>query len=117
MVESKYYHRGYSCMAGRKGMKHFGAAIIDEVLEMQRQGITQREIAEHFELRDRMVVEQLIKRHNRKQRQIEAGYIPRKKGRPRKEERSIEEQKDEHIKRLRMENELLRAFLSEAERR
>jgi len=99
------------------GAKHFGAVIINEVLEMKAQGKTHREIAEHFGLRDMTVIKELIKRYNRKQRQIEAGFLPRKKGRPRKDGFSVEARKDEQIQRLQMENELLRAFLSEVGRR
>lgn len=100
-----------------KGQKHFGAAIIDQVLEMKHQGKTHREISEHFGFEDKGVIDRLITRYNSKQRQFEAGIAPRKKGRPRKSEINTEAAKDELIKQLQMENDLLRSFLSETGRR
>lgn len=99
-----------------KGRKHFGEAIIETVLVMKAEGKSNREISEHFCLPNVRVLEQLLNRYNRKQRKIAAGIIPRKKGRPRKNE-LLDENKDNTIKLLRMENELLRSFLSEAGRR
>lgn len=113
MVEFKHYHRGYSSM----GRKHFGALIIEQVLEMKAQGKTRQEIADHFGLKDGTVIKELVKRHNRKQRQIAAGFLPRKKGRPRKRVPNSEREKDNLIKQLQMENEVLRAFLLETGRR
>lgn len=104
-------------MAGKKGMKHFGADIINEVLQMKNQGKSNREISEYFGFRDKYVIKRLIYRYNRKQRQIEVGILPRKRGRPRKNEIQTSQDKDRLIKHLQMENELLRSFLSEAGRR
>lgn len=84
------------------------------MLEMLAQGKTQREVAEHFGFTDKYVVKGFVKRHRRKEERIEAGIMPRPKGRPRKDAASIDinKEKDYEIKRLKMENELLRNFLS-----
>ncbi|MBQ1475636.1 MAG: hypothetical protein IIZ32_10100 [Ruminococcus sp.] len=69
-----------------------------------------------------------MKRHNNKQRQIEAGVALRKKGRPPKdyvvseankinELKYIISRKEAKIKSLEMENELMRDFLSLTERK
>lgn len=104
-------------MAGKKGMKHFGEAIIEEVLEMRNQGKTNKEISEHFGFKDKYVIKKLIMRYNKKQRQMQVGVLPRKKGRPGKNELNTVADKDRLIKQLQMENELLRSFLSEVGRR
>ena len=62
-------------------------------------------------------VEQLINRQNRKERKIANGYIPRPKGRPRKEPASEEARRNNEVVQLRMTVELLRNFLCEAGRR
>lgn len=104
-------------MAGRKGIRNFGADIIEEVLQMKSKGKTNKEISLHLGFKDKSVIKQLIKRHNRKQRQKEEGVVPRKIGRPRKSEPRTLDDKDKLLKQLQMENELLRSFLSEAGRR
>lgn len=92
---------------------HIGA-VEKEVLELLAQGKTQREVAEHFGFTDKYVVKGFVKRHRRKEEQMEAGILPRPKGRPRKDTAPIDisKEKDYEIKRLKMENELLRNFLS-----
>jgi transposase len=87
-----------------------------EILEMKSQGKTKREIAEHFGL-SKEQVKNLINRHNRAERKKEAGILPRRKGRPPKGYVLTEQEKDNEIKRLKMENELLRDFLRLAGRR
>jgi hypothetical protein len=47
---------------------------------------------------------------------IEAGITPRRRGRPPKGYKLTEDEKDNEIKRLKMENELLRDFLRAAGR-
>lgn len=59
-------------MSGKQGMKHFGESIIKEVLQMKENGMTNREIAEYFNLRNPKAVKSLVNRHNRKQRSLEA---------------------------------------------
>lgn len=47
-----------------------------EVLEMLRQGKTQQEVAEHFGFRNKYVVKDFVKRHNRGRKKAEAGIPP-----------------------------------------
>ena len=77
---------------------------------------TNREIAESYGL-TKYQVKQLMARQNRKERRIAAGYIPRPKGRPRKETASEEAKRNNEVVQLRMQVELLRNFLCEAGRR
>lgn len=78
------------------------------------EGKTQREIASEFGLKDKYVVKHLLKREREKERKAAAGITLRPKGRPRKDSvpRDIIAEQAYEIQRLRMENELLRDFLS-----
>ena len=87
--------------------------LLPEILEMVKSGKTQREIAEHFGLRDKYVVKQLLMRERRKEKKIKAGILPRSKGRPRKNQQTEKYE----LERLRMENKLLRDFLQFIERK
>lgn len=78
--------------------------IKDEILEMRASGWSNSEIADHFGLKIRQV-KNLINRHNRREKQLAQGILPKPKGRPRKET------PEEELERLRMENKLLRDFL------
>ncbi len=75
--------------------------LLPTIHAMIAEGMSQREIAEHFGFKDK-------KRERRKMRQI-----PKTKGR--KPAKTLQEYKYEN-KRLKMENELLRDFLSLTER-
>ena len=92
-------------------------AVEKEMLEMKAAGKTNREIAEHFGFKDKYVVKEWVKRYNRKKRKMEAGIVPRRRGRPPKGYVPTEQEKDNEIRRLKMENELLRDFLGLAGRR
>lgn len=99
----------------------------NEIIEMCNQGMTLREIGEelgftHKQMRD------FKTRYNKKRKKINAGIALRAKGRPAKdyavtEDMKINElkyiiaRKDSKIKRLEMENELMRDFLSLTERK
>ena len=98
-----------------------------ELDELKRQGKTYREIGEQFGFSPKQV-ENCITRYRRKQAMFNAGIAPRKKGRPVKDHAVTEEtkaaelkyilaRKDAKIKRLEMENELMRDFLSLTERK
>ena len=93
---------------------------VEELAEVVRvrheQGETYAEIATSYGLRKKQL-KQLMERQRRKERRIAAGYIPRPKGRPRKEPASEEVKRNNEIVQLRMQVELLRNFLSEAGRR
>jgi hypothetical protein len=82
----------------------------EEVFRLKGEGWTNKEIAGHYEL-GKVQLKNLITRHNQRQKKIEAGHTPRKRGRPRKNDPTTHQEKDYEIKRLKMENELLRDFL------
>ena len=92
-------------------------AVEPQILAMKEEGKTNREIAEYFGFRDKYVVKQCISRYHRKQKQQQAGVLPRRRGRPPKGYQPTEQEKDNEIKRLKMENELLRDFLRTAGRK
>ena len=88
-------------------------ALLPEIKAMLAEGKTQREVAEHYGFRDKQVVKRLLEREPRKERNLEAGILPRPKGRPRKDAapRNIVAEQAYEIHRLQMENKLLRDFL------
>ena len=92
---------------------------LPEIEAMIAAGKTQREVAEHFGLKDKRVVKNLLKRQREKQRKLEAGIVPRPKGRPRKtaQPRDIAAEQAYEIQRLQMENKLLRDFLQSTGRK
>ena len=103
---------------GKRNYTHV-QMLLPEIEAMIGEGKTQREVAEHFGFKDKYVVKELLKRQREKQRKLEAGIVPRPKGRPRKDAAPgdvVTEQAYE-IKRLRMENKLLRDFLRSTGRR
>lgn len=81
--------------------------LLPAILKMEEQGKTQREIAEHYGLKDKLVVKRLLERERRKERN-------QSKSRGRKPAKTLQEYKYEN-KRLKMEVELLRDFLSRTE--
>ena len=83
----------------------------ETILQMKAKGCTRREIAENLGITSEQV-HGFVKRHNKTLRNIEAGVLSKKKGRPSKV-KSLEDE----VLRLRMENELLRDFLSLTERK
>lgn len=87
--------------------------LLPEIKAMLAEGKTQREVAEHYGFKDKYVVKTLLKRERAKERKLEAGILPRPQGRPRKEAvpRDIVAEQANEIRRLRMENQLLRDFL------
>ena len=85
--------------------------LLPEIQAMEAAGKTKREIAEHFGLRDKYVVKQLLTRERRKEAKAQAGILPRPKGRPRKDGQPPHQQEKTELDRLRMENKLLRDFL------
>lgn len=81
--------------------------LLPAIRGMVEQGKTQQEIAEHYGLKDKMVVKRLLERERRKERN-------QSKSRGRKPAKTLQEYKYEN-KRLKMEVELLRDFLSRTE--
>ena len=103
-------------MSEKKGYTHV-KELEREVLELLASGKTQREVAEHFGFRDKYVVKDFIKRHNKRQKEQQAGITPGRRGRPPKGHAADGVDKDNEIKRLQMENKLLRDFLRAAGRK
>lgn len=106
--------------------KQFGHIIAEKVFEMKRSGRTHREIATELGYTYKQIKE-LVTRENTRQRKVSAGIIIKQKGRPIKDCKVTEEdkiaelkyklsRKEYQIKRLEMENDLLRDFLKEAGR-
>ena len=99
----------------------------NEILELKSQGKTRREIGSKLGF-TKLQIKNFISRYNEKQRRIKAGVAIRSKGRPPKDYKITENmkinelkyiiaRKDTKIKRLEMENELMRDFLSLTERK
>ena len=82
--------------------------LLPAILAMVKQGMTQREIAEYYGFKDKLVVKKLLERSRKNQTSIP-------KARGRKPAKTLQEYKYEN-KRLKMEVELLRDFLSLTER-
>lgn len=79
--------------------------LLPEVRCMVEAGLTQREIAEQLGLSSKLVVKKLLERERKREHE----KIPKQRGR--KPAKTLQEYKYEN-KRLKMENELLRDFLS-----
>ena len=93
--------------------------LLPEIEAMIAEGKTQREVSEYFGYKDKYVVKRLLNRQREKRRKLEAGIVPRPKGRPRKDAapRDVATEQAYEIARLQMENKLLRDFLQFSERK
>ena len=87
-----------------------------EILQLKEEGYSYREIGEMLGF-TKDEIRGLIKRRNRTLRKTETGFVPRRRGRPRVRPLTTEEELRKELERLQMENELLRDFLSEIERK
>lgn len=103
-----------------------------EILELKEQGLTRKQIGEKLGFTAEQI-HGFTKRHNKNQRKLAEGIAIKPKGRPRKDGTqlppSIQQlskltqlryelsSKERYIKRLEMENELMRDFLSHTERK
>ena len=101
-------------MAGKKGMKHYLLEIKKEAIRMRyEKGMTNREIMEQLGI----VSERRLRLWCEKYRnEGQAGLERKPMGRPRKLARTEQEEMEYELKRLKMENELLRNFLCETGR-
>ena len=90
--------------------------LTDVIRARKAAGETNRAIGASYGLSLKQV-KGLISRQNRKERMQTAGYVPRPKGRPRKDAASEEIRQHNELVKLRMQVELLRNFLSEVGRR
>jgi hypothetical protein len=93
------------------------STIETEIDAMLAEGKSHKEIEAHFGLIGDRPIHNFLKRRRRKDKKILAGVPSRAKGRPPKGYIKTEAEKDYEIKRLKMENELLRDFLRLAGRR
>jgi len=93
-------------MSGKKGMKRYPAEIkLEAVRLFYEEGKTRAEITRLLEIRDPHRVKAWLKQYRR---EGVAGFS-KAQGRPRKRAESVEEE----LKRLRMENDLLKKFQAE----
>lgn len=90
--------------------------LTEEILQRKASGETKREIGESYGLTKKQI-HNLITRYNRKMRLIANGYVPRSKGRPRKDIPSNDINHNNELAELRMKVELLQNFLSEVGRK
>ena len=63
-------------------------ALLPEIAAMLTKDETQREMAEYYGFQDKQVIRGLLKRGQRKEHKLEAGILPRPKGRPKKRPRA-----------------------------
>jgi len=99
----------------KRGYTHI-KELVPEIKVMVAEGKTQREIAEYYGFKGSEVVREALKRDRRKEKKIAAGTHPKPKGRPRKDGQPPKQDIQKELKRLRMENKLLRDFLQFMER-
>ncbi len=90
--------------------------LLPEIKGMLAAGKSHKEIEAYFGLEGDRPVHNLLKRQRRKEKKLAAGIAPRPKGRPRKDGKPPRQSEAAELKRLRMENQLLRDFLRLSER-
>ncbi len=98
-----------------------------EILSLKEQGVTLKGIGDKLGF-SKEQIKDFLKRYRRNQARIDAGILPKTKGRPRKKDSQLPpsvqksgklsqlqyelSRKDVKIRQLEMENELMRDFLS-----
>ena len=103
-------------MPGKKGMKHYPMSIKEQAVRLHlEEGKTTPEIMELLGIVDERRVRKWCERY-RKYGTLDL-QPTKPRGRPRKYERTSQQQLEYEMKQLKMENELLRSFLYEAARR
>lgn len=86
-----------------------------EIIRLRKAGLTRQEIADELGL-DKIQIKNWINRYNKRQH-VAYDREPKPKGRPRKDGQPPRQNIETEIKRLRMENKLLRDFLRSTERK
>ena len=81
-----------------------------EILAMRKAGKTRQEIADHLGLSKKQIIN-WVTRYNKAQAALAKGITPKAKGRPQKDDQPPHQSEAAELKRLRMENQLLRDFL------
>ncbi len=93
-------------MSGKKGMKHYPVGIKLEAVRLHlEEGKTYAEVGQMLAVADAQRIEVWVRQYRREG----AAGLNKPKGRPRKRTESPEEE----LKRLRMENDLLKKFQTE----
>ena len=95
-------------MYRQKGTPNTPQRIIDEIITRHKAGVTVADLSQEYK-KSIETIKSMIKRENKKARQVKDEQIPQKQ-RGRKPAITLQEYKYEN-KRLKMENELLRDFL------
>ena len=104
----------------------------NEILQLKSEGLTHREIGERLGF-EQIKIKKFLERYRISQKKLSAGITIKPKGRPRKDGEGLPPSvqqlskltqlqyeltmKERNIKRLEMENELMRDFLSHTERK
>jgi hypothetical protein len=91
--------------------------LLPQIQEMLAEGRSHKEIERYFQLEGDRPIHELLKRERRKERKVEAGIPLCRQGRQPKGAMFSGAEKEYEIKRLKMENELLRDFLRAAGRK
>ena len=86
------------------------------IISLREAGLTRQEIADELGL-TKVQIKSWINRYNRHNKMLKQGIAPKPKGRPRKDGQSLKQNIETEVKRLRMENKLLRDFLQSMERK
>ena len=88
-------------------------AFEPEIIRLREEGLTRQEIADKLGL-DKIQIKNWINRYNKRQ-SVVTNREPKPKGRPRKDGLPARQNIETELKRLRMENKLLRDFLRSTE--
>lgn len=91
------------------------AAFESEILRLRKEGMTRQQIADELGL-TKLQIKNWINRYNKRQT-LRAEKEYKSKGRPRKDGLPPKQNIETELKRLRMENKLLRDFLQSTERK
>jgi hypothetical protein len=86
----------------------------EEILRLKKQGKTRKEISEILLLPNEITVKNALFRFNKRQQEIPGEY--KKRGRPRKKTLTTQRELELKVKKLEMENKVLRNFLYETGR-
>lgn len=86
-----------------------------EIIRLREAGFTRQQIADELSL-EKVQIKNWINRYNKRQ-SIISERTPKPKGRPRKDGNPPTQNIESELKRLRMENKLLRDFLQSIERK
>ncbi|MDP4110408.1 MAG: hypothetical protein Q8878_10320, partial [Bacillota bacterium] len=91
-------------MPREKGKPNTPQSRIDEIMRMHNQdGVSIRELSSIYKMPFKSV-KNMVTRENNKKRRVKAGIEPCRRGRPKKGHVLTENEKDNEIRRLKMEN-------------